>query len=343
MKQDDEYMGRKITLIPGDGIGPEVVNACVSVIKASGADIEFEKVDAGEIALKEYGTPMPDTLIETIEKNKIALKGPITTPIGSGYRSINVALRQKLDLYANLRPSKSFEGVQSRYKDIDLVIVRENTQGLYCGIEKIDEKRERAESINLITRDASEKIVRFAFDYAVKERRKKVTAVHKANILKATGGLFLEVAKNIAKEYPQIEFEDRIIDNMAMQLVIKPELYDVIVTTNLFGDILSDLCSGLVGGLGVVASGNIGKNTAIFEPVHGSAPKHAGKNKVNPTAEILAGIMMLKHIDEKEAAEKIAAATAQVIKEGKVITYDLKGNASTKEMAEEIIRKMDGA
>jgi isocitrate dehydrogenase (NAD+) len=336
-------MGRKITLIPGDGIGPEVVNACVSVIKASGADIEFEKVDAGEIALKEYGTPMPDTLIETIEKNKIALKGPITTPIGSGYRSINVALRQKLDLYANLRPSKSFEGVQSRYKDIDLVIVRENTQGLYCGIEKIDEKRERAESINLITRDASEKIVRFAFDYAVKERRKKVTAVHKANILKATGGLFLEVAKNIAKEYPQIEFEDRIIDNMAMQLVIKPELYDVIVTTNLFGDILSDLCSGLVGGLGVVASGNIGKNTAIFEPVHGSAPKHAGKNKVNPTAEILAGIMMLKHIDEKEAAEKIAAATAQVIKEGKVITYDLKGNASTKEMAEEIIRKMDGA
>ncbi|HDY74624.1 MAG TPA: NAD-dependent isocitrate dehydrogenase, partial [Euryarchaeota archaeon] len=262
-------MSYKITLILGDGIGPEVAGAAVRVLEATGVGFDFEEVLAGEEAMKTFGTPLPDETLNSIRKNKVALKGPVTTPIGTGFRSVNVGMRQALDLYANLRPAKSFVGVPSRYQDIDLVIVRENTEGLYCGIESIDEARTRAESINLITRKASERIVRFAFEYARREGRKTVTAVHKANILKATGGLFLEVARSVAADYSDIKFNDRIVDNMAMQLVKDPYQFDVIVATNLFGDILSDLCAGLVGGLGLAPGANIGESCAVFEPVHG--------------------------------------------------------------------------
>ncbi|MFQ5801087.1 MAG: isocitrate/isopropylmalate dehydrogenase family protein [Candidatus Hydrothermarchaeales archaeon] len=331
----------KITLIPGDGIGPEVIDAALHVLAATGIDFEFDEVIAGEQAMAAFGTPLPEESLESIKRNTVALKGPITTPVGKGFRSVNVGLRQTLNLYANLRPARSFEGVPSRYEGVDLIVVRENTEGLYSGIEKIDENRERAESVNLITRKASERIVKFAFEYAKKERRKKVTAVHKANILKTTGGLFLEVARGVAEEYAGIEFEDRIVDNMAMQLVKNPNQFDVIVTTNLFGDILSDLCAGLVGGLGLAPSANIGDACAVFEPVHGSAPKHAGKNKMNPTATILSSVLMLKHIGEREAAERVTHAIREVLREGKTTTYDLGGAASTSEMADAIVAKMD--
>jgi isocitrate dehydrogenase (NAD+) len=277
-------MSYDVTLIPGDGIGPEVIDAAIHILEATGVDFDFEEVIAGKQAMDVFGTPLPEETLASIRKNKIALKGPVTTPVGTGFRSVNVGLRQALDLYVNLRPAKSFEGVPSRYQDVDLVVVRENTEGLYSGIEKIDEKRTRAESVNLITRKASERVVRFAFEYARSEGRKTVTAVHKANILKATGGLFLEVAGEVASDYSDIEFNDRIVDNMAMQLVKDPSQFDIIVATNLFGDILSDLCAGLVGGLGLAPGANIGETLAVFEPVHGSAPKHAGKNKLNPTA-----------------------------------------------------------
>lgn len=333
-------MVHNITLIPGDGIGPEVTDAAVKVLEASGADIEFERVKAGEAAIKEYGTPLPDEVLQSIKKNKIALKGPVTTPIGYGFRSVNVSIRQALNLYANVRPAESFEGVKSRYENVNLVIIRENTEGLYSGIEQFKDQN-TAESIRIITRKASERIVRFSFEYAIREGRKKVTAVHKANILKVTCGLFLESARNIAKNYSQIKFEDCLVDNMAMQLVKNPELYDVIVTTNLFGDILSDLCAGLVGGLGMVPSANIGDDIAVFEPVHGSAPKYAGLNKVNPTAMILSSVLMLKHIGEKDVAMKIRNALRQVLRGGKTVTYDLGGKASTTEMANEIIKKIE--
>jgi isocitrate dehydrogenase (NAD+) len=334
-------MSYDVTLIPGDGIGPEVIDAAIHILEATGVDFDFEEVIAGKQAMDVFGTPLPEETLASIRKNKIALKGPVTTPVGTGFRSVNVGLRQALDLYVNLRPAKSFEGVPSRYQDVDLVVVRENTEGLYSGIEKIDEKRTRAESVNLITRKASERVVRFAFEYARSEGRKTVTAVHKANILKATGGLFLEVAGEVASDYSDIEFNDRIVDNMAMQLVKDPSQFDIIVATNLFGDILSDLCAGLVGGLGLAPGANIGETLAVFEPVHGSAPKHAGKNKLNPTATILSAVLMLRHIGERKAAELVTAAVQRVLAEGKTVTYDLGGKASTSEMADAIISKMD--
>lgn len=329
----------RITLVPGDGIGPEVTRAALRVLEAAGVRIKFEEMLAGEGAMREYGTPLPEELLESIRKNKAALKGPVTTPVGSGFRSVNVGIRQALNLYANLRPAKSYEGVKSRYSDVDLVVVRENTEGLYSGIERfVDEDETIAESVNRITRVASERIVRFAFEYALREKRRKVTAVHKANILKTTGGLFLRCAKEVAQRYPGVEFEDRIVDNMAMQLVKNPELFDVIVTTNLFGDILSDLCAGLVGGLGLAPSANIGEGIAVFEPVHGSAPKYAGMNKVNPSAMILSAVLMLKHLGEGKAAVKVEEALREVIRTGKKVTYDLGGKASTTDMAEAVAR-----
>ncbi|MGQ9474482.1 MAG: isocitrate/isopropylmalate dehydrogenase family protein [Actinomycetota bacterium] len=332
-------MARRVTLIPGDGVGPEIVEACRRVIEATGVHIEWDVQEAGEAVMEKYGTPLPTHVLESIRANGVALKGPITTPVGSGFRSINVALRQELDLYANLRPARSLEGVRSPYRDIDLVVVRENTEDLYAGIERrVDE--DTAESVKLITRRASERICRFAFEYARREGRRKVTAVHKANILKFTDGLFLEAARAVAAEYPDIEFEDRIVDNMAMQLVQKPHIYDVLVMPNLYGDIISDLCAGLVGGLGVAPSANVGDEIQVFEPVHGSAPKYTGMNKVNPTAQILSGVLMLRHLGETEAAERIYRAVAEVIREGKRVTYDLGGDAGTSEMADAIIEKL---
>ncbi len=321
------------TLIRGDGIGPEITEAALKVIEAAGVDINWEEVRAGEGALEELGTPLPSEVIESINKTGVALKGPLTTPIGSGFRSINVALRKELDLYANLRPSKTFPGIRSLFTDIDLVVVRENTEDLYVGIEHMVGE-DAAESIKIITRRASERIVRFAFDYTLKAGRKKVTAVHKANIMKLSDGLFLETARRVAEEYPQVEFEDRIVDNMAMQLVQKPWQYDVMVMPNLYGDILSDLCAGLVGGLGLVPGANIGDHAALFEPVHGSAPKYAGQNRANPAAMIMAVVMMLDYIGEKEAAGKIERALATLIREGKKVTPDLGGNTGTREMSE---------
>ncbi len=334
-------MAYNVTLIPGDGVGPEVIDAALHVLDATGIPLEYEEVVAGGQAMEAFGTPLPDEVLDSIKKNRVALKGPVTTPVGSGFRSVNVGLRQYLELYANLRPARSFYGVRSRYEDVDLVVVRENTEGLYSGIEKIDKERTRAESVNLITREASERIVKFAFEYAQREGRKKVTAVHKANILKATGGLFLEVAEAVAKGYPDIVFEDRIVDNMAMQLVKDPTQFDVIVTTNLFGDILSDLCAGLVGGLGLAPGANIGDKYAVFEPVHGSAPKYTGLNKVNPTATVLSAVLMLKHLGEVQAAGRVTAAVEAVLEEGTKLTYDLGGSASTSEMADAVVQKMD--
>jgi len=354
---------RKVTLIPGDGIGPEVIEAAVKCIEATGVSIEWERIDAGENALKKFGTPLPDEVIDSIRKNKVALKGPITTPIGSGFRSVNVALRKALDLYACVRPCKLYPGVRSKFRHVDLVVVRENTEDLYSGIEfaesrpetgefidflkgRAEIRRDSAISLKVISRFASERIIRFAFKYALENKRKKVTVVHKANIMKYSDGLFLEVAREISKEFPNLEFEDRIVDNMCMQLVQKPELYDVIVAPNLYGDIISDLCAGLVGGLGMAPSANIGDEAAIFEPTHGSAPKYAGLNKVNPTAAILSGALMLRHIGENIAAQKLENAVASVISKGEHVTYDLKEDPAdptavgTKEMAEAIIREM---
>lgn len=330
----------KVVLIPGDGIGPEVVDSCVKIINATGVEIEFIRADAGDAVMGREGTPLPENVLNLIKKYRVALKGPITTPVGSGFRSVNVELRKKLDLYANLRPAKSFEGIKSRYKNIDLVVVRENTEGIYAGIERYTNDKIEGETIRRITKRGSERIVRFAFEYVLKENRKKVTAVHKANIMKVTDGIFLNTAREVAKEYPEIEFEDRIVDNMCMQLVKKPELYDVIVTTNLFGDILSDLCAGLVGGLGVAPGANISDRIAVFEPVHGSAPKYAGMDKVNPTATILSGVMMLKHLGEEKAASTILDALTESFKKGKKLTYDLGGSAKASEFTDYVISKM---
>lgn len=330
---------RRVTLIPGDGVGPEIVEACRRIIEAAGVPIEWDVQEAGAAVMERYGTPLPTHVLDSIRANKVALKGPITTPVGSGFRSINVALRQELDLYANLRPARSLEGVRAPYKNIDLVVVRENTEDLYAGIERMVDE-DTAESVKLITRRASERICRFAFEYARREGRRKVTAVHKANILKFSDGLFLETARAVARDYPDIEFEDRIVDNMAMQLVQKPHIYDVLVLPNLYGDIISDLCAGLVGGLGVAPSANIGDEIQVFEPVHGSAPKYTGMNKVNPTAQILAGVLMLHHIGEEEAAERIFRAVADVIREGKTVTYDLGGEAGTSQMADAVIARL---
>ena len=329
----------KVTLIQGDGIGPAIVAATLTVMEATGVKIAWEEAIAGEEALEKYGTPLPEETLVSLQKNKVGLKGPLTTPIGSGYRSINVALRKALDLYANLRPAKSYPGVNSPYREIDLVVVRENTEDLYAGVEHMVGP-DAAESIKIITRRASERIVRYAFEYARQHNRRKVTAVHKANILKLSDGLFLETARSVAAQYPEIEFEERIVDNMAMQLVQKPHLYDVMVMPNLYGDILSDLCAGLVGGLGVAPSANVGDTVALFEPVHGSAPKYRGEDKVNPTAMILTAALMLRYLGEEEAASRIERAVAEVLREGKTVTYDLGGSAGTAAMGRAIADKV---
>ncbi len=317
-------MTRKITLIPGDGIGPEVTGATQVVAEATGVPIEWEIVEAGEKVMAKEGTPLPPAVLESIRKNKIAIKGPITTPIGSGFRSVNVAIRQELDLFAAVRPARAIAGEGTRYPDVDLVVVREGTEGLYSGVEHwVDRDHSAGETANIITRKASERICRFAFDYAVKNSRRKVTAVHKANIMKVTGGLFQEVFRQVAKDFPSVPSEERLVDNMCMQLVKKPEEYDIIVTTNLFGDILSDLCAGLAGGLGVAPGAVFGKDIALFEPVHGSAPKYAGQDKADPVAEILCLEMMLRHLGYREEAERVFRAVWETIYEKKVVTYDL--------------------
>ncbi|HEY4227197.1 MAG TPA: isocitrate/isopropylmalate dehydrogenase family protein [Candidatus Limnocylindrales bacterium] len=333
-------MPHRITLIPGDGIGPELAEATTRVLDATGIGFEWEVQEAGEATIASEGTPLPERVLESIRRNKVALKGPITTPVGSGFRSVNVGLRQALNLYANLRPARSMAGVPSRYDDVDLVIVRENTEDLYAGIEHMVGK-DAAESIKIITRAASERIARFAFEYAVANGRHKVTAVHKANIMKLSDGLFLESCRTIAAEYEgRIEFEDRIVDNMCMQLVQKPELYDVMVLPNLYGDIVSDLCAGLVGGLGVAPGANIGEDGAVFEPVHGSAPKYAGLNKANPTALILSGALMLRHLGYPEMGERVEDAVRSVIAEGRTTTSDLGGDAGTREFADAVIERL---
>lgn len=356
-------MSYKITLIPGDGVGPEQTAAAKRVIEATGVDIEWEVHDAGIDVMDKHGTPLPDEVLESIRRNKVALKGPITTPIGKGFRSVNVALRKELNLYACLRPCKYYPGIRSKYTDVDLVIIRENTEDLYAGVEydlgtpeakqiidmaKGKIREDSAISIKPISVTGTRQIVKYAFEYAVKNNRKKVTAVAKANIMKFTDGLFYRVAQEVAKEYEgKVEYEERLVDNMCMQLVQKPELYDVLVMPNLYGDILSDLCAGLIGGLGVAPGANIGDDIALFEPTHGSAPKYKGLNKVNPTALILSGMLMLRYIGEKDAADRLENAVAAVIAEGKDVTYDMKPDRNdptavgTAEMADAIIRKLE--
>ena len=360
----------RVTLIPGDGTGPELAEAARRVLDATGVKFEWDVQDAGIDVMAREGTPVPDRVIESIRRTKVALKGPITTPVGTGFRSVNVYLRQELGLYACLRPCKYYPGVRTFFQSVpvDLILVRENTEDLYAGIEFERGKPETAEIIDFINAkskrkiatkaattgvsikplslEGSERIVKFAFEYARENRRKKVTAIHKANIMKFTDGLFLEVSRGVAKQYPDIEFEDRIVDNMCMQLAQKPELYDVLVLPNLYGDIVSDLAAGLVGGLGVAPGGNIGPGGAVFEATHGSAPKYKGKNKVNPTALILSGMLMLRYLKETAAADRLERAVAAVIKEGKDVTYDMKPDRNdptavgTSQMADAIIRAM---
>ena len=336
-------MNYAATLIPGDGIGPELADATVGVLEATGIGFDWDVQSAGEATLASEGTPLPDRVVASIRRTGVALKGPITTPIGTGFRSVNVALRQILELYANLRPARSMVGVKSRYTDVDLVIVRENTEDLYAGIEH-RVGPDAAESIKIITRGASQRIARYAFEYALRNGRRKVTAVHKANIMKLSDGLFLESCQQIAAEYEgRIAFEDRIVDNMCMQLVQKPELYDVLVLPNLYGDIVSDLAAGLVGGLGVAPGANIGEKAAVFEAVHGSAPKYAGQNKANPTALILSAGLMLRHLGETAAADRVETAVREVIAEGRMTTYDLGGSAGTREFGAAVAQRVRGA
>jgi isocitrate dehydrogenase (NAD+) len=333
-------MAHRVTLIPGDGIGPELAEATTRVLDATGIDFEWEPVQAGEATIAASGTPLPDEVLDSVRRNKVALKGPITTPVGFGFRSANVTLRQKLGLYANLRPARSMRGLDTRYENVDLVIVRENTEDLYAGIEHMVGP-DAAESIKIITRAASERIARFAFDYAVANGRHRVTAVHKANIMKLSDGLFLESCRTVAADYEgRIEFDDRIVDNMCMQLVQKPELYDVLVLPNLYGDIVSDLCAGLVGGLGVAPGANIGIDAAVFEPVHGSAPKYAGLDKANPTAMILSGALMLRHMGYADHATRLETAVRDVIAEGTATTYDLGGTSGTAAFADAVIARL---
>jgi isocitrate dehydrogenase (NAD+) len=332
-----------VTLIKGDGIGPAIMEVAVKIINASGVKIQWEEVDAGMAAMDKHGTPIPDATLASIEKNRIAFKGPLTTPVGKGFRSINVVLRQQYDLYANVRPAKTWKGAQTRFDNVDIVVVRENTEGLYAGLEHyLTREKDMAESIALVTRKGCERIVEYAFQYAKANGRKKVTACHKANILKYSSGLFLDVAKEVAARYPEIEFNDIIVDATCMHMVMKPEMFDVIVTTNMFGDILSDLTAGLVGGLGLIPGANIGADAAIFEAVHGSAPDIAGKNIANPTAVIMAGVMMLHHLGEHEAAKKIQTAVEKVVGEGEFVTPDLNPTSKTGtiEMGEAIIAAM---
>jgi len=355
-------MAHSVTLIPGDGVGPELAEATRRVIDASGAEIEWEVQEAGLAVMEAEGTPLPERVLESIRRNKVAIKGPITTPRGGGFRSVNVALRKALDLYACLRPCKHYAGVRTRFENVDLVVVRENTEDLYAGVEFEEGSAEAKQVVGLaggriredaaisikpISAFASERIVDFAFRYAKENGRRKVTAVAKDNIMKATDGLFYRTAREVAKRYEgEVEYDEWLVDAMCMQLVQKPELYDVMVMPNLYGDILSDLCAGLVGGLGVAPGANIGEGVAVFEAIHGSAPKYAGQNKVNPTALILSGVLMLRYLGEREAADRLEKAVAAVIAEGKDVTYDMKPNrddptaVGTREMGEAIVRAM---
>ena len=361
----EDFMPYSVTLIPGDGTGPEITEATRRVLEATGVLFSWEVHQAGLEMLEKYGTVLPDDVIESIKRTKVGLKGPITTPVGKGVRSANVILRKQLDLYANLRPAKTYPGLRSRYENIDMIIVRENTEDLYAGVEFQNGTPEQQEIIDTIARTtgthldnnsaisikyisvmATRRIVKFAFDYARFNDRHKVTAVHKANIMRFSDGLFLSTAHEVAKEYPEIQFEDRIVDNMCMQLVQKPEQYDVLVLPNLYGDIISDLSAGLIGGLGVAPGVNIGSQYAIFEPVHGSAPKYAGQNKVNPMAMMFSGVLMLRHLGERDAACRLEKAIAAVIAEGKNVTYDLKPRpddrsaVGTSQVADAVIEKM---
>jgi isocitrate dehydrogenase (NAD+) len=334
---------RRVVVIPGDGIGPSIVEATVAIINAAGGDIEWVEAKAGLGAFETEGDPLPQRTIELIAEHKVALKGPLTTPVGTGFRSVNVAMRREFDLYVNLRPTKSFDGVPSKFSHIDIVIFRENTEGLYSGLERyVDDEHSAAESIARVSRDGSYRIIRAAFDYAVKFGRRKMTVVHKANILKFTSGMFLDIARDVAKEYPSVELDEKIIDNMAMQMVMRPEQFDMIVTTNLFGDILSDLSSGLVGGLGLAPGANIGDTVAVFEAVHGSAPDIAGKNLANPSALLLGGTMLLRHIDMVECAIRIETALADVLREGRYVTHDLHpaSGVGTTDMRDAIIARL---
>lgn len=334
---------RTITLIKGDGIGPSIMDEAVKIIDASGVDIQWEEMQAGLSAYEKFGTPLPDETMASIDRTRLAFKGPLTTVVGTGFRSINVALRQKYDLYANVRPATSWPGIKTRYDDVDIVIVRENTEGLYAGLEHyLTPKKDIAESLAVVTRAGSERIIRYAFDYARSHGRKKVTVCHKANILKYTQGLFLDVAREIAPEYSDIQYDEKIIDAACMHLVMNPNQFDVIVCTNMFGDILSDLTAGLVGGLGLIPGANIGSEAALFEAVHGSAPDIAGKNLANPTAVIMAGVMMLNYIGAQAAALRIQKAVEKVVYEGKFVTPDLNpdANCGTIEMGDAIVAAM---
>jgi isocitrate dehydrogenase (NAD+) len=358
-------MAHRVTFIPGDGTGPEIADATRRVLEASGADLEWEVQHAGADVMDLFeGNPLPDHVLESITRNGVALKGPITTPIGTGFRSVNVALRKTLDLFGQVRPCKSYPGVRSRYENVDLIVVRENTEDLYAGIE-FEEGTEGAReligllethggrvshdsgiSIKPISVAGTRRIVEFAFDYARRNGRSKVTAVHKANIMKFTDGLFLRTAREVAEENADVEFEDRIVDNLSMQLVQRPEEYDVLVCPNLYGDIVSDLAAGLIGGLGLAPGGNFGTHAAVFEPTHGSAPKYAGQNKVNPMAMMLSGVMMLRHLEERNAADRVESAIAAVIEEGRYVTYDMKparGDPTavgTSDVADAVIERM---
>ncbi|HSD64306.1 MAG TPA: isocitrate/isopropylmalate family dehydrogenase [Ignavibacteriaceae bacterium] len=337
-------MSHQITLIPGDGIGPEITKAATKILDFAGVKINWEVVEAGMTALEKYRDPLPQEVLDSIDKNRIVLKGPLTTPIGKGFRSVNVALRKEFELYVNQRPAKTYHGIKTLYFDhIDLIIFRENLEEFYSGIEHyIDSSKSAAETIGIITRRGSERIIRYAFEYAKKHNRKKITVVHKANILKFTGGLFLDIAEEIAPEYPEIIFDNKIVDNMAMQMVMNPYQFDCIVTTNLFGDILSDLASGLVGGLGMAPGANIGDDVAIFEAVHGSAPDIAGQNIANPSAIILGAVMMLEHIGEFDAAIKIKKALARVIEQGDKVTKDINPQkyVGTSEFADAVMEEL---
>jgi isocitrate dehydrogenase (NAD+) len=358
-------MAHRVTFIPGDGTGPEIAEATRRVLEASGAELEWEVQHAGADVMDEHGgNPLPDHVLESIKRNGVALKGPITTPVGTGFRSVNVALRKTLDLFGQVRPCKSYVGVRSRYENVDLVVVRENTEDLYAGIEfeegtdgardliawlEAHDGRVRPDSgisIKPISVSGTRRIVQFAFDYARRHGRRKVTAVHKANIMKFTDGLFLRTAQAVAEENADVEFEDRIVDNLSMQLVQRPEEYDVLVCPNLYGDIVSDLAAGLVGGLGLAPGGNFGTHAAVFEPTHGSAPKYTGQNKVNPMAMMLSGVMMLRHLEERDAADRVEAAIAAVIEEGRYVTYDMKPTrddptaVGTSDVADAVIERM---
>ena len=333
-------MKHSVTLIPGDGIGPEVTAPTLNVISAAGAEISWDEHLAGAAALKKHGSTLPQELMDSFERNKVALKGPVTTPVGEGFASVNVELRQSFELYANLRPIKSLPGVSARYENIDLVIVRENTEGLYSGIEH-EVVPGVVESLKIITEKASTRVAEFAFDYARSRQRKKVSAVHKANIMKLTDGLFLTCARNVSEDYAEIEFNDVIVDNACLQLVLNPHQFDILLMENLYGDIVSDLAAGLVGGLGVVAGANHGRDHALFETVHGSAPDIAGKNAANPTAMMLAAVTMLEYLGERSASERIRSALDHVLMEGKVRTPDLGGTATTQSFADAIIRQIE--